>query len=371
MRIAFYAPLKPPDHPNPSGDRLLARLLMRALTLAGHEVRLASRLRSFDSTGNAARQRRLAALAPWFRRRFLRQGWVPELWFTYHLHHKAPDHLGPALAEELGIPYVVAEASFAGKQAAGPWAKGHAAVAAALGRADLVLGLNPADAEGVRPLLRHGVELASLPPFIDAAPFAQAASARSRHRAALATATGLDPARPWLVANAMMRPGDKLASYRLLAAALDRLEAAEWRLLVLGDGAARAEVEASFAAYRNRIAWLGRLDPAAVPAALAAADLAVWPAVNEAFGMALIEAQAAGLPVVAGNEGGVSAVVRHRTTGLLAPPRDPVGFAGAVARLLEHPAERQAMGAAAAQAVRAHHDLPAAAMALGRLLAAL
>ena len=40
MRIAFYAPLKSPNHPVPSGDRRVARLLMDALLLAGHEVEL-------------------------------------------------------------------------------------------------------------------------------------------------------------------------------------------------------------------------------------------------------------------------------------------------------------------------------------------
>jgi hypothetical protein len=35
MRIAFYAPMKPPDHPQPSGDRRMANLLMQALRLAG------------------------------------------------------------------------------------------------------------------------------------------------------------------------------------------------------------------------------------------------------------------------------------------------------------------------------------------------
>jgi hypothetical protein len=45
MRIAFYAPMKPPDHPVPSGDRRMSRLLIAALGRAGHEVELASRLR--------------------------------------------------------------------------------------------------------------------------------------------------------------------------------------------------------------------------------------------------------------------------------------------------------------------------------------
>ena len=49
MRIAFYAPLKPPDHPIASGDRTVARMLLAALKLGGHDVGLASRFRSYDS----------------------------------------------------------------------------------------------------------------------------------------------------------------------------------------------------------------------------------------------------------------------------------------------------------------------------------
>ena len=49
MRIAFYAPLKPPDHPVTSGDRAMARALIAALKLAGHEVTIASRFRSRDA----------------------------------------------------------------------------------------------------------------------------------------------------------------------------------------------------------------------------------------------------------------------------------------------------------------------------------
>ena len=60
MRIAFYAPLKPPDHPVPSGDRRMAQLLFEALRLAGHEPFLVSRLRSYDGSGDTVRQARLA-----------------------------------------------------------------------------------------------------------------------------------------------------------------------------------------------------------------------------------------------------------------------------------------------------------------------
>ncbi|HJS32647.1 MAG TPA: glycosyltransferase family 1 protein, partial [Alphaproteobacteria bacterium] len=48
MRIVFYAPLKPPDHPVPSGDRRMAQLLIAACESAGHEVELAARFRSYE-----------------------------------------------------------------------------------------------------------------------------------------------------------------------------------------------------------------------------------------------------------------------------------------------------------------------------------
>src|SRR6266511_3057518 len=56
MRIAFYAPLKPPTYGTPSGDRRVAGLLMDALARAGQRVELVSTFRSFDGDGDAERQ---------------------------------------------------------------------------------------------------------------------------------------------------------------------------------------------------------------------------------------------------------------------------------------------------------------------------
>ena len=101
----------------------------------------------------------------------------------------------------------------------------------------------------------------------------------------------------------------------------------------------------------------------------AAADLYVWPACNEAYGMALLEAQAAGVPVVAGREGGVADVVADGATGLLVEPRAPAAFAAAVRSLLLDPARRRAMGAAAQARVLARHDLGPARARLAAALA--
>src|SRR5689334_7783479 len=109
MRIAFYAPMKSPDHPVPSGDRTMARLIIAALARAGHEIVLASRFRSWEPR-DERRQARLAAFGARLAARALREmehtpERRPALWFTYHLYHKAPDHLGPRITAALGIPY--------------------------------------------------------------------------------------------------------------------------------------------------------------------------------------------------------------------------------------------------------------------------
>ena len=62
IEAAFYAPMKPPDHPRPSGDRTMARALMAAMEQAGFAAEVASELRSRDGSGDAAVQAELFVL---------------------------------------------------------------------------------------------------------------------------------------------------------------------------------------------------------------------------------------------------------------------------------------------------------------------
>lgn len=374
MRVAFYAPLKAPDHPVPSGDRRMARLLMAALELGGHQAILASRLRSYDGSGDPARQRAIAGRGA-ARARALIARWQaappeqrPQAWLTYHLYHKAPDWLGPPVSRALGIPYLVAEASYAPKRAGGPWDLGHRAAAAAISGASLVVLLNPADGECLLPLLDGPQRLRALPPFIDTAPYDRVRRIATVARAVLCVELGLEMATPLLLSVAMMRPGDKLASYRLLADALGRLVDRRWQALLVGDGPARPDVEAAFAPLGSRVTFRGARRERELPVTYVAADLYAWPAVNEAWGMTLLEAQASGLPVVAGAFGGVPAVVADGVTGLLTPPGDVVAFAAALARLLDSPEERRRLGSGAAARMAAEHDIAAAARRLDAAL---
>jgi len=378
MRIAFYAPLKAPTHGVPSGDRRVAGLLVAALAQAGHRVELVSTFRSYDRDGDAGRQAALRAQGIALGEQ-LAAGWRtdppearPALWFTYHVYYKAPDWLGPAASRALGIPYVIAEASHAPKRAGGPWAIGHEGSADAIRQAALLFAPTRHDVPCLSALLGSAERIRPLPPFLDPTPFAAAHAARDAHRAALATAQGIDPAVPWLVVAAMMRPGDKQASYAALASALARLRDRSWHLLVAGDGDARAAVQAALeGAAPGRATFLGALNATALATTCAAGDLFVWPAVNEAYGMAMLEAQAAGLPVVSCDLRGVPDVVLDGRTGLLAPPDDPQAFAERVRTLLDDAPRRQALGAAAASFVQRERSIAVAAAALDRALAPL
>ncbi len=375
MRIAFYAPMKPPTHGTPSGDRRVAGLYMDALARAGHRVELVSTFRSYDGAGDAARQEALRAQGVTLGRGLAAQ-WLaavpearPELWFTYHLYYKAPDWLGPEACAALGIPYVVAEASHADKRARGPWALGHDGAARAIRRAQLLLCPTRDDVAGLLPLASNPERVVWLPPFLDVEPFARARLAREEHRSRLAAGHGLDGKLPWISIAAMMRPGDKLASYRVLAAALKRVLDLPWRLLVAGDGAAGAEVRSVLdTALPGRVAFLGAQRQDAVAALAGASDLCVWPAVNEAYGMALLEAAAAGVPVVSCAVRGVPDIVLEGKTGLLAAAGDEAGLAERVRSLLGDASRRAALGRAARGFAAGEPSLQAAAPRLNPLL---
>ena len=348
---------------------------MTALNLRGHEVELPSRLRSFDRDGDPVRQARIERLGKRIadrligRYRKLPRSQYPTAWVTYHAYHKSPDWLGPLVQCALNIPYLLIEASFAQKQAGGPWDLGHRAAEAAIRTADLTLAMTAVDEAGLSPLIETPQELRRLPPFLDLAPYRQAARERERHRRDLSGRYGLDIEQPWLLAVGMMRDDVKRQSYTLLADALRRLGDRRWQLLIIGDGVSRSMIEKSYESLEpGRVKFAGILDESELPACYAAADVYAWPAVREAYGMALLEAQASGLPVIAGCEGGVADVVRDGVTGILTMPRSPEALATAIAELLDHPVRRMDMATAAPAFVESEHSLDRASTVLDQAL---
>jgi phosphatidyl-myo-inositol dimannoside synthase len=135
------------------------------------------------------------------------------------------------------------------------------------------------------------------------------------------------------------------------------------RYLVVGDGPERVRLEerARLRGVADRVVFAGRVTAEELPAHYALASLFVLLSRRcaaydglEGYGLAFLEAASHGLPVVAGDSGGVPEAVRHGETAILVPPADPAAVVAAVLGLLDDPARRARFGAAARLWAAAH-----------------
>lgn len=123
----------------------------------------------------------------------------------------------------------------------------------------------------------------------------------------------------------------------------------EARLRVVGGGPElpRLRARARELALGDRVAFLGEVpDEGAVRREYLGADVFCLPSLQEGFGIAYLEAMAAGLPVVAARAAAVPEVVPDGEAGILVPPRDPAALAAALERLLDDEALRRRLGEA-------------------------
>ncbi len=192
---------------------------------------------------------------------------------------------------------------------------------------------------------------------------------RSALRAALRAGWHVPADAPVLAWAGEFAPWKRTEDFLSAVAELRRRHPAV-RALVLGEALSEEHKErpGQLAAFANRlgigaaVSFLGwRRD---VPRCLAAADLLVLTSENEPFGRILVEAMAAGVPVVARNGGGVSEVL-GRETGLIIEAPSAADFAAAADRLLSDPRECAEMAAAG---VRRARDMFAPELAAGRIL---
>ena len=192
----------------------------------------------------------------------------------------------------------------------------------------------------------HGVQTRIVPNIVDTERFAPArpaaAAAPVAAAAAAAGAGAVDPIGPRLVVTRNLEPiYDIATALRAFARILERQPRAT--LAIAGTGPERAALEALAheLGVADRVRFTGRLAPNEVAALCAAADVMLNPARVDNMPNSVLEALAAGVPVVSTNVGGVPFIVAHGETALLVPPGDAEAMASAALAVLDDAALRE------------------------------
>jgi len=162
---------------------------------------------------------------------------------------------------------------------------------------------------------------------------------------------GLPPGRRILWVNRL----DAQKGFPIALAAFSKVlaEVPDAVLVVVGEGKDRETLGLLTESERARVDMRGAVPNEQVPSYLAACEVFVSPAVGqESFGIALVEAMAAGVPVVAADIPGYREVVSDGVEGLLVPPRDPEALAAGLVRVLSEPGLAAGLGEAGRE--RAH-----------------
>jgi alpha-maltose-1-phosphate synthase len=106
-----------------------------------------------------------------------------------------------------------------------------------------------------------------------------------------------------------------------------------------------------------RISYRPPVSRAELPAVYRAADVLVFPSLNDAFGLVMLEAMACGLPVIATDHSGAVDVIRDGVDGFVVPARDPAAIAARLEPLIADPSLAAEMGRLARQRIAGHYTL--------------
>ena len=165
-------------------------------------------------------------------------------------------------------------------------------------------------------------------------------------RARLAQAARRPRRRPTVLSVARMYPRKRLPDLLRAASGLRaRIPDVEVRIVGGGPEFARLRALAVELDLGTTVTFLGEVSASALAVEYVSADCFCLPSVQEGFGIVLVEAMAAGLPVVACRAAAIPEVVEHRRTGILVTPERPDELADAVERILEDRALREELGA--------------------------
>ncbi len=353
LRICFYAPFKPLGHAHPSGDLVTATNLFDFLVNQGHLVMSASSLRC-----------RWIYWKPWL---WLKLIWqrsqvlqkfsdTPvDLWLTYHSYYKAPDLLGPAVSRKLNIPYVIFQGIYSTKRRRQWTAKpGFYLNKNSLCAAHHVFTNKSVDLLNLKRLLPEN-RVTYVAPGILPGEFHFDENARKELRRNWNIEDD-----PVIFSAAMFRPDVKSEGLTWVIRACGELyrRGQDFRLVIAGDGKERKKLQQMAAEQvADRVVFLGKIPRRDMYRYYSAADVFVFPGIEESLGLVFLEAQSCGLPVVAFDNAGVPEAVQDGKTALLTPVYALEPFVDAIQHLLSDKELRQKMGCAAKAYVRKAHDL--------------
>lgn len=183
---------------------------------------------------------------------------------------------------------------------------------------------------------------------------------RPEARAALAKKIGLPiPDSMILIGTIAELTKNKGISYLVLAARLLRSHFNNFLVVIIGAGEERPLLKQQIRDQKlDDVVFLAGLVPDA-QRLLPAFDIFALSSLKEGLPYAVMEAMAAGLPVVATAVGGLTDLVSDGVSGLLVPPKDAGALAGAVEKLARSPGLRSSFGRAAQERIRTHFDFRA------------
>lgn len=220
-----------------------------------------------------------------------------------------------------------------------------AAARTALSRAGAVIAVSRAVAQSAAGVVTDPARIVTIPNGIDTSRFAVSPEERSERRHARRATLSLGPSLTLIVCLSRLSP-EKDVTNLIEAFALLASEFPDARMCIAGEGRLKKTLEW----HVNLLGLAGRVFlPGVVPRdeisdLLFAADVFALSSREEGLSLAVLEAMAARLPVVATNVGGLPEAIEAGVTGLLAPPRFPETFAQALRELLSDPAKMRRMG---------------------------
>ena len=354
MKIAFYAPFKPLEHKNPSGDLIIARGLVEFLRKQGHLIEIQSNLRT-----------RWIYFRPWLLVKYiydiiqilnnLRKD-RPDLWLTYHTYYKAPDVLGPLICKLLNIKYIIFQGIYSTKtKRRFKTIFGFYLNLIALKQADYLFTNKLSDLKNLKRVIPQD-KLGYIKPGIQPGDFKQNRDSRELQR----KIWGINKEYPVILTAGMFRDDVKTQGLSWLIRCCERVVKSNVKFHLVIAGAGKMENHLRELAAKKipgHYTFAGKVKREEMYKFYSSGDIFAFPGIRESLGMVYLEAQSCSLPVIAFDNGGIPEVMKDKKTGFLIPMYECKSFSDTLIYLLDNKQISQQMGQAAKAYVEKHHDI--------------